>query len=567
MSKIIIAKYKNSVVLIILLLTTVVQSRGEFGFNYWPGGYSCDVLYETNWTVPNKEIVKADLDLMASFSTQMLRLMVWPQKSGYNIQIGAGSEFTQDFEDVTDNFLEILEMCSKRDIGVILSFGNNYFVSINQATDKYWWEEAYGTGDSAFTEFLGDTRIWMNGFIDKIEASPWASTVRYYDYLNEWSALRKNAVWYLQYVYEWTNVPEGKRYLSLLHVQEGLNDAVEAKSALGDNPVDAVDFHSYPLMNHMADIEAGFDLTRVSFPTIPIYLGEYGAAGITAGDETTQQATVLDLYNRASAKGFAGMLHWMLWDNAPPSANQIIGWGYTYHEPKDVMGAMAELLSLVPNPDMENLNGIEPAGWSAGGTVPFTFYYNTSAATNSLCARILVNNTAGKAWMSSSLIPATGGKKLFLNCFIRSSMENIQMSVTEFDINQQQIAVFNGPSITPPAWQWYSYTHLAQSWFIPLSKQARFITVSVGGQVTTNPSILDVDTVTVWESQKHAYRSDFNDDSFVDKWDLFDFVNNWLFSDIFPGWDNIYDLALPQNSTVNYKDFEYISNEWTGNQN
>lgn len=456
-------------------------------------------------------------------------------------------------------------MCNARGIDILLSFGNNYHTSLYQTDPKiYWWELGYNYPEDpdAHANFCADTVTWINGFVDKIEASQWASTVIYYDHHPEWSALRSEPEEYIRYLYDYSSIPVGKRYASPLFITDtpGYNDAAALKAALGSRVVDCADVHSYPYLDHCVDIEHCYDIVAAAFPSVPIYIGEFGSNDNP--DESAMQSLVLDITNRAAAKGYVGITHWMLWDNAPPQPHQIYAWGYDEHSPKDVMGGMAELLTLAPNPDMETLNGIEPANWVAGGTVPFTFYYNNVAATNLLCGRILVNDTSGKVWMCSSLIPVTGDRKLFVSCYLRASMDNVRVNVVEYDDSQAFLAKTYGPEFTPPEWQWYNYTRATQSWFVPLCEQARYVIVSIGGDVRDNPSILDVDTVSVWESDAQALRSDFNNDSVVDRLDLADFAGVWLSRNVDPGWDNRRNLALPQDSIIDFEDFGYFAQEW-----
>lgn len=570
-------KHKSVIILTGFTLLSFVSNsrlRGmDFGFTYWPAGHNCDVLYEINWTTENIEIVKADLDIMASYSSKILRLMVWPQVSGYLLYNGTnggnwgdGGVFIQDFDDVTDNLLDIVEMCDERGIEIIMSFGNQYHTSLYQTDPKiYWWELGYDhpSDPQAHLNFCTDSVTWINGFVDKIEASLCASTVIYYDYHPEWSSLRTMAGEYIRYIYDNSNIPSGKRFVSPLIIDDWHNDAADLRAALGQRTVDCADVHSYPYLGHCEDIEHCYDLVAASFPSVPIYIGEFGSNDNL--DETAMQTLVLDITTRAAAKGYTGVTHWMLWDNAPPKPNAIYAWGYDAHSPKDVMGGMAELLTLVPNPDMEKVNGIEPADWSAQGDVPLTFYYNNSAATNSLCARILVNNTTGSVSLDSSLIPVTGGQKLFAGFYVRATMDNVRIKVTEYDQNQDFLAVACAPWFTPDQWQWYNYIRATQSWFAPLTGSTRYVRVSVCADVRANPSILDVDTVAVYESGVDAKRSDFNNDSAVNTLDLSALIGKWLESQNSSYPDCRYDLALPQDNIINLKDFEYLTEEWQGN--
>jgi hypothetical protein len=551
--------------------TTVTTGRIEprFGFTYWPAGYSCNVLYDENWTAENKAIVESDIDTMASYSTSLLRLMVWPQVSGYLLYNGTngghwgdGGFFNSDFDEVTTNFLDIVQMCHERGIKILLSFGNSYHTSLYQETPKiYWWELGYGDNSSGLLNFCADSTTWENGFIDKIEASPWADTVIYYDYHPEWSSLRHGTAEYITYLYDHTHVPAGKRYISPLILNDWHNDANELKLALGSRIVDVIDFHVYPYDDFCADIEYCYGLVHAAYPSSQVYIGECGSSGDS--NEPAQQSVVLDISQRARALKLEGFTHWMLWDNAPPNPRAIYAWGYDADTPKDVMGGMAELFSLAPNSDMEHLFGNQPQNWTAGGTVPLTFNdSNSSPAANSYCARIQVNNTSGKAWMTSALIPVQSGKKLFVNFYVRASMNNVGVTVSEYDANKNELAKIVGPTFSPLQWKWYGYMRNIGSWFAPLSDQTRFITISIGGAVNSNPSILDVDAVAVWQADSESLRSDFNYDSKVDYLDLMELTDAWLTADGQESWHNAIDVSLPQDHTINLKDVASFAREW-----
>ena len=98
--------------------------------------------------------------------------------------------------------------------------------------------------------------------------------------------------------------------------------------------------------------------------------------------------------------------------------------------------------------------------------------------------------------------------------------------------------------------------------FLHSSNQARYIVISIGGDVKNNPSYLDVDTVSVWESDAQATRSDFNDDDIVNICDMANFTYAWLSTNGSINWSDKYDLALPQDDVINFKDFAYFAEEW-----
>ena len=114
-------------------------SATVFGFNYWPAGYSCNILEAANWTTENKKIVEQDLNVMASMDTGCIRIMFWPQLSGFDTYGGGnGGGFSNLFDEQKANLPEFVQMCKDRDIKVIIAFGNNYFSSGDGTTGHRW---------------------------------------------------------------------------------------------------------------------------------------------------------------------------------------------------------------------------------------------------------------------------------------------------------------------------------------------------------------------------------------------------------------------------------------------
>ncbi len=484
------------------------RAAGGFGFNYWPGDYGCNILTNANWTAANKSMVKSDLDQMSSLGAGVLRLMFWPQDSGfqaYPMDQGGGAHWTHDFNEERNHLVELLGYCQARSIKVIISFGNDYQSQGNGAPGHRWWMNFYGNTPQGFTKFLGDTRTWINGFVNSIEGCAYASTVLYYDYENEYCSRNPYAGRYAASLYDTSGVPAGKRGYSVLRVPE---DAKALKSQLGpQRPLNFVEFHSYPAVNPPAnaDIESCHDQIQAAFPNSTILLGEFGRRCDKPGEEMAQQTTTVDLAARARRKGIPYFLHWMLWDNAPPFPDQTAGWGYRASSLKDVYGGMCQLLNLCANPDMEQVAQGIPAGWSAGGSGNFSFSAmgpnNADAATNRYYARLQRNAKTGEVWMNSprmNMIGAGHHKKLYLNCYVRSNMSGVSMCVKEYNSIGGLIAQTAGPACTPGKWSWNGTLRLAGPWSITLQSQTRAVIVSIGAKCVTDPSYLDVDAVSVW---------------------------------------------------------------------
>jgi len=474
-----------------------------FGFNYWPYQSSCACLTDENWTSAMKAEVRTDLDHMASLSVGVLRLMFWPQSCGWTLlPYPQGGEFTSDFDEMTDNIVELIQMCQERHLQVIICFGNNYFDCGNGDPGHRWWMNSY----DEFSDFLSDTAYWVNGFVNSIEASAYKNAIIFYDYENEYYRNHPYMGWYLTFLYDWSAVPEGKRGCSVLHVPYDVDDM---KYQLGISPpggvarrLDFVDYHSYPAYPHNPDIEYCYDYCQGKFPDSTIILGEYGRVCGDSSEEAAQEATVLDVTGRAITKGICYYMNWMLWDETPgPGASTA--WGYTPDSPKDVLGGMSDVLNLALNPDMEDVSGGVPIYWEAGGSVPLSFYAGgpnaTEAATNDYYARIKVENqTSGSVWLVAHGLYVDGGKTLYLNSYIRSSMQNVRMNVVEYDSSWNWLRSTTGPAFTPQYWMMYNYVREVGSYSVDLLSNTGIVLVTISGEVVHDPSYLDVDAVSVW---------------------------------------------------------------------
>jgi hypothetical protein len=476
-------------------------SAGTFGFNYWPYGYSCKALNSANWAVLRPQVA-ADFDHMASLGGGVVRLMFWPQESGFRMKENfGGGEFTSEFYEQTANVPDIVRLASERNLKVIIVFGNNYFDLGNGTSGHRWWMGSY----TNFANFLGDTRTWVNGFVNAVESSPWRSAVLFYDYENEYYLDNPNMGWYLTYLYDWSAIPAGKRGVSVLRVPADVDDLkyqlqVGGGPMQGNRSLDYVDFHSYPAVNHNANIEASYDAVKSRFPGSTVLLGEFGRTTASPADEGPQQQTVLNLMSRALAKGIPYFMNWMLWDKTPGTDPASTAWGYDPHSPKDVLGGASDLLGLVDNPDMEVANGSRPAAWDVGGSVPVTLsLMSGDPATNLRYARVQASSPSGSVWLVSNLTPVTGGKRVFVNSYIRSNLVGIRMNIVQYDQSLNRTQDLSGPAFTPSGWSFNNYLRRAGSWSGTLRSDTRYVIVSVSGNLVSAPGYLDVDAVSVFQ--------------------------------------------------------------------
>jgi hypothetical protein len=478
-----------------------------FGFNYWPPGYSSDCLY-SNWPSLRPQVA-ADLDHMRSLGAHVLRLMIWPQSSGFVITQNAGGAFTQDYLTLKSNLVDLVGMAKERNMKVIIAFGNSYLTS-GPSPGAFWWQLAYtGSNPDAFTKFLVDSVTWINGIVTSLQESTSSDAVLFYDFQNEVTSDSLNYQWwYVSFMYDWSVVPAGRRGVSILNAPQ---DAQTLANVLAQDPqpnlpprsLQFVDFHSYPALSANANIELAYDAVKASFPTATVMIGEFGRSASATVDEPAQQTTILDILSRAQVKDIPYLLHWMLWDYAPPAPDQVAGMGYSSpHRPKSVMGGVSTTLNLVPNADMESAVGspaLQPSGWVSGGTVPITLVAGgpdrTDAATNNYYARVMTSSASGLVWLVSSSFPVIGGQPLYANAYVRSNMINIQIEIVQYDANYMRLADLTGPAFTPIGWSMNNYLQRVGSFRFGLDARARFASVVVSGYTVANPSYLDVDTV------------------------------------------------------------------------
>lgn len=512
-------------------VTTQNPPGNMFGFDYWPNNHGDDTLYNANWPSLSPT-VQADLDHISSLSGGVIRIFFWPQTSGFIITAGQGGKITETLSEVTSNLPSFLKLCADRNIKVIIVFGNNYYDEVDSNTNENWWMEAYGNTSQGFASFLHDTATWMNAIIDSVESSPYASSVIYYDMENEYYKDTTNAQWYISFVYDWTDIPDGKRGVSVLHVPSDSDDLAFALAAsggpkLGIRRLDYVDFHSYidsksyPNYSSNTPSQAAASL-RSTFPGATVLMGEFGysvspTSQNGSSDAITQEKADLQTINDAKAAGVSYYLHWLLWDAIAPSASST-SFGNNPSTPRNVLGGVSSVLNLASNPDMENVSSGAPVSWGVGGTIPVVLssqsgYGPGNAASNFYYARVTAQQGSGSVWLTSNMIPVKGNRQLFLNAYIRSSMSNVGMGVAEYDANKNPLRNDTGPTFNPTGWSYYNYLQQISStcsgaailedqcsWNVTLLPNTAWVIVTVNGRPDlAPPTYLDVDTVSVWQ--------------------------------------------------------------------
>jgi hypothetical protein len=230
-------------------------------------------------------------------------------------------------------------------------------------------------------------------------------------------------------------------------------------------------------------------------------------------DESNQASALLDIINWAAAKQVPLYANWMLWDHSPKNtipdsdvAAQVFGIGYTPNEPKDALGTIATRFDLVKNGDMENyFNGTDWLANATGISTTTIQLFNSNAnaaeaAANLRFGRVQANKscTSCRVWIQSGLFFVTPGKPMYVNAYIRSNMQNIRISVAQYDSAGNRLDDATGPMFTPTAWQWYSYLHqISGGWYANISANATRAYIYISGTPFSAPGYLDVDTVSV----------------------------------------------------------------------
>ncbi len=532
-----------------------------FGFNYWPQGYAgCQALTAADWPAA-KKAVAADLGLMKSLGAKTVRLSFWPTASGFN------GGWRPNSAAACPQLPQMLELIENSGLKIVIAFSNTYVLKNEQGVEN--WKIVYPGGNGQdYLQFLADSVNWMNGIVDLARNSAGGDSVLYYDMQNEYDARLDQIDYYFRTMYRWSTIPEQKRGISVLRVPEDI-DASNWKSiatqlqvldtALPGAKLDYVGFHSYPTVPETRcplhwQIETVYDQMVAAFPNTTVAMSEFGrraidppgsnatvaypaACGPTppapvdrTWDEPHQAAAEQDLIDRARNHGIPHALHWMLWDNTPPSplppsdpSAQVYGYGYTPHRPKDVIGHLATSRGKVPNADMETRTGGMPAQWAAGswrpdGSLPVQFFSSGGpgsgeAATRDYYARVQTQTSCSApcvVWMQSSVFPVQPGRKLNVNAYIRSNLANVSVNLVQYDAAGNRIDTLSGPVFTPytqPSdWAWHNYLvrihqqtlgDVSASWGFVTSANAASAILTIGGTPTAAPGILDVDTVSV----------------------------------------------------------------------
>ena len=483
----------------------VVQAETGFGFNYWPptptNVIGSAVLFNTNWP-SYKETVKTDLDHMASLGCEVIRLFFWSNDGSWDFSTTPYLNSLHDQQ--AANLSELLSYLGDRHMKVIIVFGN-LRISNN------YWQNGYAT----WTDFIAGSVQWVGDLVDACENSTNSDVVLYYDLQNEIRNRPEtgatNFFPYVKEIYDQVSVPQNKRGMSVLRAN---SDTQALKDYMGSlRPLDFVDFHCYPGGDN-ENLVSCYNLMASIYSNSTVLVGEFGMHTPDSTGETNQQNFVWQCLTEALSNNIPYALNWLLYDglNGNPAVHNH-GFLYSQNAPKDVLGGVSDVFSLIHNPDMEKGYGITLSNWTAGAasgvTVALTrIRADEDAAGNDFIGRLQVNKATlgGRVWMISDMAPVNpAAGKVFVNAFLRTGaavMTDVKLTVIQYNSNGQEISRLAAPYYNPPSnWTWNNYLRNTGSWNAQLDSQCTQIKLSISA--TANPlsdknSMLDVDAVSIF---------------------------------------------------------------------
>jgi hypothetical protein len=522
-------------------------SATQFGMNYQPyipNVLNVNFLTNTNWAA-NKDLVQQDLNMMNSMGLTCQRLMFFADAWEMPCQFGTPGcqppSFAPEWDEITNNLKEYIDMCGQRGISVDICFVAPYLLSKDKDSSMYDWQWGYGNSDAGWNNFIRDTGIYITKVVEGAKRSSYHDAwVKWYDIKNEIST--SNDVFYNRYpqyliaIYSHPWIPGGKIGFSILHVENipnGKNDFQHL--AHGDNndlwlspypgyvnATKLTDSHCYPHANPQATpaLLYRYQQGLANFPNSTGIVGEWaypyvmpspppGGTPYPPSNEQIQKTKELDIIKACEDAGVPYAMHWRWIDRWwPQPDNGLSGWfqNHEINQPNDIVGSVGEKLSRFTTGDMETgpING-DPTGWTSGGQLDSHVRIGGGGATNNSYYH-LTSHSVGTIWALSPRVTVPTCSKIYVNAYTRSThISNISITVHQYDqFNHDTMTT--SPGFTPPSgvWQWYSFQHRVQDgingggWICPARNDTVAVRVSVnGGIVNASPSILDVDTVTL----------------------------------------------------------------------
>jgi hypothetical protein len=491
-------------------VTTKVSPSNHFGMNYWPGGYSSDVLSSTNWTTTVQDQVKADLDHIASLGGRVVRLVFVPDDSSFELsetKNGGGTVDTTAAGSEYEKINDLLGYIDDRDMKAVIAFENTYLQLV--AGETYTeWEWAYNLVN--YDDFEEDAADWMEAIIDTVEGGSYDETVIYYD-INTWTDMdTERIVSYIHHVYDNSDVPQGKIGISLADATAGA-DAEDLAKVLGGRRFDYVDFPHYPDDSPAINATISTCSTNIeasdAFPYSTVSVSEFGRS--SSDGESNQESTVTDAASDATTDGRPYYFSWMLWDDCLGYTDNY-GWAEDESaDPRDVFGGWVQDYSMADNPDFEEGSGTScPDDWSydsygfSDPTNNMTVTRSSSGvATNSYKIRVhVVDEPNGNCWIQSDRITVDGGEDIFVNFYVKGGMDDVFVKIVQYDQYNNRLGSLDGPELdlSDKAWKFHNYLQEAGTWSATIGSSTAEIEVRIYGSGTADlDDYLDIDALSV----------------------------------------------------------------------
>jgi hypothetical protein len=279
----------------VILGMSSVGRTAEFGFDYWPRGFSGDIFFDANWSTHRADVAH-DLDVIRALGGTTIRLMFWPEQSGFQLTANADS--------MSDQYRQM--------------FSNSYLLyGPDQPVKIKWWNVKYG-GHENLNKFLIDSGRWITGLAVASETSSFAASVLYYDIQNEYTPSWPDMQEYVTAMARLPAIPAAKLGISILY---GATDVDTLRSLATANRTDFrfVDFHVYP-----DEKGGGFNMNleeihqdlQTNFPRATVLIGELGYKAATPAEQNAQASAMISILDRATANNIPYVLGWSLYEDS-----------------------------------------------------------------------------------------------------------------------------------------------------------------------------------------------------------------------------------------------------------
>ncbi len=518
------------------------SSSTLYGFNYIPSGYP-DWL-TTDFAGAQNRIAN-DIGLMKSMGVNLVRISVFGFGNGlppwkYDQPVGAQNWDTGEITAVEQNLPQFIKEFGAAGIKVIVAF-----VPINYWNDGPhpkkdgtwdpgydphcridgipWWQCRYA---NRWHDFARDFSGWSKEISEKIEQDPQASAnVLYYDLINEVQFHNEPGTdmkVLVDTVIQNVSVPDDKMGFSVLQpvYTADLSILKRELSAFGKQPA-YIEAHCYPGLptgNGLPScgwpakngtvarwLDQAYQNLRTGWPSFAtkFVIGEFGG-NYDGGQGLGQAAYDIEIVNWAkNHANLAALVHWNLYDDKPnygkykigvaPTAGVAQGTRNTYV----VLGTMRG--ALIDGGDFEN--GVD--AWYFGGSAAQASAIEGDAVTGSHYGRLKVT-APGENWFCTPNFVLADGAHVATGGFFRTALTRLTIATRFFDRNWTVLGQDDVTLTQPSGGQWRQIQEQSLSkrvavWDGPYAAQVCFVITAPAGTSPSNPSYLDLDSITVYD--------------------------------------------------------------------